>query len=191
MPSAARREKRRLAKARQAELAEEPQSAEVSQSRSASARCRGEVRTVSTQTPINERVVQEVIEIFWRYLDRRGIDQTQISTQFIIGTRSGLCSSMATLPSSQCDTQSGGSDEEDEVYDSEIERCLLHLQDDEVYDSEIERCLLQLQDVEAGEEEKEEEGEAGADPCDDPKAGDSKSEDAEDNLREVALDQMD
>ena len=46
-------------------------------------------RSVSTQTPVNHLVVQQMIEEYWKWLDARGIDQGKLNTLFIIGTKTG------------------------------------------------------------------------------------------------------
>ena len=53
------------------------------------------MRSVATQTKLNEKVVQTMIEQYWRLIDSKGVDQAQLAVQFMINTTSGGLKSSA------------------------------------------------------------------------------------------------
>ena len=134
MPNAERRAKQRRARQRDAlALAAATAGPEAGNSATPASR-----RSIASQTVLNEYVVKEIIEKYWRLIDSRRIDQALLPFQFMINTRHGLQSSPSDKhhhsaderAQREGDEQEGeGEDEWDDQYaddfDSEIERQVL------------------------------------------------------------------
>ena len=96
MPSAARRERQRLAKQRLERATHTTLAAPAETSAAAAAEAATKHRPSSaahkntgrqnkaTQTAVNVYLLQEMVEIYWRILDHRGLDQAQEPLQIII-----------------------------------------------------------------------------------------------------------
>ena len=91
---------------------------------------------VSTQTALQAEGLKELVEKYWRCLDRRNIDQATEPFQCIIGSSGGLRSSIAGSQSeaAQPDDEEETEDELDEHYFDEFD-----------YDMELEQYMIALE----------------------------------------------
>ena len=101
MPTAARREKQRIARAKAQAVAADPTTTKVS---------------VSTQTEINPYAIRDLIEKWWKWLDSHGIDQTEYELQFVIGMQSrSLAKSVEDLYEHEAPSARGGDERQSKL----------------------------------------------------------------------------
>ena len=116
MPTAARRQKQRLARAKAQDIASDAATVQRV--------------SVSTQTELNPHAIREMIEKWWRWIDSHGVDQAECEMQFIIRMQSRfLVKSMADLD--QNGALSDSTRGEQQRVDAEQEEELAYLYDDE------------------------------------------------------------
>ena len=111
MPTAQRRQKQRQARARAEATAAANEAAAAASASVATAtpppgrQDSQQLRSKTTQTPLDPYTIEELIRRYWNMLDRKGLDQTSQPFQFIVASYSAQSSVAPAGASSQSDYQ--------------------------------------------------------------------------------------